>query len=84
MLTTIGTPAMWAGFAALVVVALIVDLVVLNAKGAKKVGFREVTKDKEVKTRERLQNRKVEELNREVRDAKSEMQRVVGSQQRAY
>ncbi len=41
MLTTIGTPAMWAGFAALVVVALIVDLVVLNAKGAKKVGFRE-------------------------------------------
>jgi tellurite resistance protein TerC len=41
MLTTIGTPAMWAGFAALVVVALIVDLLVLNAKGAKKVGFRE-------------------------------------------
>jgi tellurite resistance protein TerC len=41
MLTTIGTPAMWAGFAALVVVALVVDLVVLNAKGAKKVGFRE-------------------------------------------
>ncbi len=41
MLTTIGTPAMWAGFAALVVVALIVDLMMLNAKGAKKVGFRE-------------------------------------------
>jgi tellurite resistance protein TerC len=41
MLTSIGTPAMWAGFAALVIVALVVDLVVLNAKGAKKVGFRE-------------------------------------------
>jgi len=41
MLTSIGTPAMWAGFAALVVVALIVDLLVLNAKGAKKVGFRD-------------------------------------------
>jgi tellurite resistance protein TerC len=41
MLTSIGTPAMWAGFAALVVVALIVDLVVLNAKGAKKVSFRD-------------------------------------------
>jgi hypothetical protein len=35
------------------------------------------TKDKEVKTRERLQNRKVEELNREVKDTKSEMQRVI-------
>jgi tellurite resistance protein TerC len=41
MLSTIGTPWMWAGFTALVVVALIVDLVVLNAKGAAKVGFRE-------------------------------------------
>ena len=41
MLDSIGTPAMWAGFAALVVVALVVDLVVLNAKGAQKVSFRE-------------------------------------------
>jgi tellurite resistance protein TerC len=41
MLSTIGTPWMWAGFGALVVVALVVDLVVLNAKGAKKVSFRE-------------------------------------------
>ena len=41
MLTSIGTPAMWAGFALLVIVALVVDLVVLNAKGAKKVAFRE-------------------------------------------
>jgi tellurite resistance protein TerC len=41
MLTSIGTPAMWAGFAALVVVALIVDLLVLNAKGATKVSFRD-------------------------------------------
>jgi tellurite resistance protein TerC len=41
MLSTIGTPWLWAGFTALVVVALVVDLMVLNAKGAKKVGFRE-------------------------------------------
>jgi tellurite resistance protein TerC len=41
MLSSIGTPALWAGFAVLVVAALVVDLVVLNAKGAKKVGFRE-------------------------------------------
>ncbi|MDH5285557.1 MAG: TerC family protein [Betaproteobacteria bacterium] len=41
MLSTVGTPSLWAAFGALVVVALIVDLVVLNAKGAQKVGFRE-------------------------------------------
>jgi tellurite resistance protein TerC len=41
VLSTVGTPSLWAAFGALVVVALIVDLVVLNAKGAQKVGFRE-------------------------------------------
>ncbi|GIK85403.1 MAG: membrane protein [Betaproteobacteria bacterium] len=41
MLSSVGTPVMWAGFAVLVVVALVVDLVVLKAKGAKKVAFRE-------------------------------------------
>jgi tellurite resistance protein TerC len=41
MLSSVGTPVLWASFGVLVVVALVVDLVVLNAKGAKKVGFRE-------------------------------------------
>jgi tellurite resistance protein TerC len=41
VLSTVGTPSLWAAFGALVVAALVVDLVVLNAKGAQKVGFRE-------------------------------------------
>ena len=38
---TIGTPWLWAGFAAFVIVALIVDFVVLKKEGAHQVGLRE-------------------------------------------
>lgn len=41
MLESIGSAWMWAAFAGLVTIALAVDLVVLNAKGAHKVSFRE-------------------------------------------
>ncbi len=38
---TIGTPWLWTGFAAFVIVALIVDFVVLKKEGAHQVGLRE-------------------------------------------
>jgi tellurite resistance protein TerC len=41
VLSTIGTPTLWAVFGVLVLAALVIDLLVLNAKGAQKVGFRE-------------------------------------------
>ena len=38
---TIGTPLLWTAFAVLLVVALAVDLFVMNRRGAHRVGFRE-------------------------------------------
>lgn len=40
-MTTIGTPLLWAGFLLLLIVALAIDLLVMNRKGAHRVGFRE-------------------------------------------
>ncbi len=40
-LTSIGTPWLWTIFAVLVVVALAIDLIVMNRRGAHHVGFRE-------------------------------------------
>jgi tellurite resistance protein TerC len=38
---TIGTPLLWIGFSALLVLALAIDLFVMNRRGAHRVGFRE-------------------------------------------
>ena len=41
---SIGTWWMWAAFAALVVIAIVVDLLVLESKGAAKVSFKQALK----------------------------------------
>ena len=42
------------------------------------------SKDKEVKTKERMHNKKVDELSRELRDTKLEMEKAVDSQKRGF
>ena len=42
------------------------------------------SKDKEVKTKERMHNKKVDELSRELRDTKLEMDKAVDSQKRGF